>query len=209
MRSELLYVLTDDSTGIPLQKDKASTHTQGRGERSKRRRSSANMYVPPQSPLNDFNGNGSRWKQHGGERKQERGLEELNPRQNTHAQEKERNRKRMDMSKEEKEENTLNKLGDQDILLDVSPLRRHTPPRRSSSMTDLNSSLSIPRRRSLLSRERSVQQEENFSNMMEELSVASAELRRPPTTPLRKRRSSLSRGGGIRASVENPGMEVL
>ena len=207
MRSELLYVLTDDSTGIPHQKDKASAHTQGRGERSKGRRSSANMYVPPQSPLNDTNGNGSRWKQHGGERKQDRGLEELNPRQNTHAQE--RNKKRMGTSKEEKEENTLNKLGDQDILLDVSPLRRHTPPRRSSSMTDLNSSLSIPRRRSLLSRERSVQQEENFSNMMEELSVASAELRRPPTTPLRKRRSSLSRGGGIRASVENPGMEVL
>jgi hypothetical protein len=103
---------------------------------------------------------------------------------------------------------------------------------RSSSMTELDSLREpqqrmvpqrVTRRRSSLSRERQVvvspgsiqdkqqhheQQEQNFSNMMLELSEASEILRRPPTTPLKKRRSSLSRGG-IRASIENPGMEKL
>ena len=96
--------------------------------------------------------------------------------------------------------------------------------KNSGSLANLDAHISlIPRRRSLLSRERvlvvGAKQEENFTNMMAEISDAQDMLLRPPTTPLKKRRNSLSRGG-IRASmmenagmetvgVENPGMETL
>ena len=239
-RSELLYVLTDDSIGG--------------GDIGSRN------YLPPQSPLHK-----ERNRKRETKRDTSNGLEQLNgEKQDRNEDHQRRRRRRQDgnstgkgmesLNGETKNSNgrsngraienasSMKKLDDDDDDKEDEHQRqqqqrmakRSGKVQRSSSMTELDpsphrnsrtpprrirSSLSRERAKSPLSRERivspfgngsQVQQEENFNNMMAELNEASEMLRRPPTTPLRKKRSSLSRGGGIRRdSVENPGMMEL
>jgi pSer/pThr/pTyr-binding forkhead associated (FHA) protein len=252
MRSELLYVLTDDSTGIPPNfnrnrigaEERNSSSNSGDGGDGKnrlRQREKLSMYVPPQSPLND---NRLSWGNNG-ESKQNIMLEELNDKgwkndRGTHGRRNSNNGSHLDLNKLEiingeksqfhgtivggsgtvgsgnqNSSGGMYRIGDDETESQKeSSIKKRLS--KNSSMTNLDAGFqnrgsspsSVLRRRSSLSRERSVQQEENFTNMMVELGEASDMLRRPPTTPLRKRRSSLSRGG-IRASLENPGMQSL
>ena len=234
-RSELLYVLADDGLGGEGEGEEAKMMSDGRGEEGERKM--AYEEPPPQSPLNAQSylrhaegskkrdqssiggggggggggGSGSSSGAGGGSGGGGGSLSGYN-------------RRRERRKTPENAGGGLVRLDGEQQEEEEEARRARRLQRNSGSLTTLDAHMSlVPRRRSLLSRERvlvvGAKQEENFTNMMAEISDAQDMLRRPPTTPLKKRRSSLSRGG-IRASmmenagmetmgVENPGMETL